>query len=74
MSRHRKTVVAAVLLLAGFLLWQATRIGPEAPPPLANGKPAAAAPATGAVPPPNAPRRPEAAPPERSMLADALNS
>lgn len=72
MSRHRKTVLAAVLLLAAFLLWQATRIGPEAPPPAPNGAPAAQAP--GATRTPDAPRRPEAAPPERSTLADALNA
>jgi hypothetical protein len=72
MSRHRTTVLAAVLLLAGVLLWQATRIGPEAPPPLANGAPAA--PAAAAANTSEAPRRPDAAPPERSTLVDALNA
>lgn len=66
MSRHRTTVVAAGLLLAGILLWQATRIGPESPPPPANGGPAA--------PAPDATRRPDSAPAGRSTLADALNA
>lgn len=70
MSRHRTTVLAAVLLLAGFLLWQATRFGPETPP--AHGT--SAVPTPGAARTPDATRRPETAPPERSTLADALNS
>lgn len=71
MRSHRATAAGLALLLAGFLLWQATRFSPESSPPAKSGASPAAPPRN---PPASEPRRQLLAPPERSTLADALNA
>lgn len=70
--RSRRAIIAGLaLLLAGFLFWQAMRFGMESSPAAQSDTSPVAAPRNPPVPEPS---RPLPAPPERSTLADALNS
>jgi len=71
MRSHRATAAGLALLLAGFLLWQATRLGTESSP-TAKSDSAPVAPNRNSPAP--EPRGAPLAPPERSTLADALNA
>ncbi len=71
MRSHRAAAAGLALLLAGFLLWQATRLDTESSP-TAKSDPAPVAPNRNSPAP--EPRGLPLAPPERSKLADALNA
>jgi len=71
MRSPRVAAAGLALVLAGFLLWQGTRFGPESPPPAKVDTASVASPRN---PPASEPRRQPLAPPERSMLAEALNA
>ncbi len=72
MRPFRAVVAAIVVLIGGLLLWQAMRVGSEAdsPPAIPGARP----PTTPLTSASSEPRRPAPPPPERSTLADALNS
>jgi hypothetical protein len=72
MTRQRAIVGALFVLLGGFVYWKAGHIGPETPEAGTNvaQPPAQAAHRGSAI----AAQTPRVAPPERSTLADALNS
>jgi hypothetical protein len=72
MTRRRAIVAALAVLLLGLIVWKSARVAPTAP---GRGTPAVTLPSrTPAPSSSNSAAARDPAPPERSTLADALNS